>query len=252
MRYLLSIALLFVCFEVYSQGFDWQYSFRLPYFLPSKFIGISGGYSINSSVGDFDFLEDYTPCCKYQSGSGNSFEIGLVYEKWISAISAITVKTSYINTNTNFSQTIQIPRSDGINDYLAKYNYKMTEERSSLNLSGLYKYRLMESHLSVLGGLTFSFHLADDAKHTEAILSPETEQFIDGTRSRVIKRGVYGEYNNTTFSSVIGLNYDYAITKGYYSSISASINLPVSNVINNQEWKEWKFLISISILKSID
>ncbi len=252
MRYFLSIAMLFVFSEVYSQGFDWQYSFRLPYSTPSQFIGITGGYSINSSVGDFDFLEDYTPCCKYQNGNGYSLEIGVAYDYWISDLSAITLKTSFAKSNANFSQTIQIPRSDGINDYLTKYNYTMDEERTSLSLSGFYKYRLLESHLSVLGGLNFYYLLGNDAKHIEEILSPDTEQFIDGTRKRVIKRGIYGEYNTAIINTAIGLNYDYAIAKGYYSSISAILNIPVNNVIHNQDWKEWKFQISVSILKSID
>lgn len=252
MRYLLGIILLFFYIETYSQGFDWQYSYRLPYSIPSKFIGLNGGYSLNSSTGDFEFLEDYTPCCKYQSGTGYSLEIGLHYEYWLNSISAVIFKSTFNSTSSNFSQTIQVPRSDGINDYIAKYNYSMSEKRNYLILSGLFKHRILKSHFAIVAGLNSYYILGSQATHTEDIISPMDERFIDGTRSRVIKKGMYGEYNTITINPVIGFNYDYAILRGYYSSFTASLQIPVTNVINNEDWKEWKFQVSVTILKSID
>ncbi len=252
MRYFAGVIMFLICFEAFSQGFDWQYSYRLPYSIPSQFIGLSGGYSINSSSGDFDFLEDYTPCCKYKSGTGNSIEFGLIYEKWITPLSSVVLKTSYFATNSNFEQTIQVPRSDGISDYITKYRYSMSENRQTLNLSGFFKHRLMESHLSVLGGINLQFYLNSGATHTEEIISPSNEVYIDGSRKRNIKNGIYGNYNKVPINPTIGLIYDYTTIRGYYTSISTIMHIPITNVVNNELWKEWKFQISVSILKSID
>lgn len=252
MKKVILLILLLSSIKTFSQGFDWQYSFRLPYSIPTKFIGITSGYSINSSRGNFEFLEDYTPCCNYQSGQGSSINLGIVYENWITPLSSISLSISYQSTQALFNQTIQVPRSDGINDYIAKYRYEMDESRSSVNIIANYKHRIFDSHWSVLGGINLHYNTGKDANHTEEIIAPENERFIDGTRKRTIKRGMYGEYNLFGLNPIIGINYDIPILQGYYTSLSTFLQIPITNVVKNENWKEWKFQFSISILKSID
>lgn len=252
MKQLLLMVFFLTSLDTFSQGFDWQYSFRLPYSIPEHFIGFTGGYSINTATGNFEFLEDYTPCCNYQSGKGNSLNFGIIYEFWITPISAINISFNYQSTNSLFNQSIQIPRSDGINDYTAKYRYQMEELRNSIILMINYKHRILESHWSAFGGIYLFYKTSNEATHTEEIISPENERFIDGTQKRAIKRGMYGEYNFFGLNPNIGINYDLPIFQGYYSSLSTFLQIPFTNVIKNQDWKEWKFQFSISILKSID
>ncbi len=252
MRKKIIFMMILINYVACSQGFDWQYSFRLPYRIPDQFIGINLDYSINSSTGNFEFMEDYIPCCKYNSGSGYSTGVGLIYERWLNPLYAISLKFQLTSINTSFSQTILVPRSDGITDYNSKYKYEMEEKRTSLNLISKFKYRLFSSHWSAILGINFSYLLNWDATHTETIISPENETFIDQSRHRTIKKGMYGDYNTFGLYPVIGINYDYAFLKGYYAAFSSFIQVPLTNIIRNQEWKEWKFQFSVSIFKSID
>lgn len=252
MRRILILAIMIINGEIFSQGFDWQYSFRLPYKIPDKFIGFNLNYSINKNTGNFEFMEDYIPCCKYNSGNGYSLNFGIAYENWINPLGALTININYSTTNSSFNQTIQIPRSDGINDYYSIYKYEMDEKRTNLNLLAKYKHRLFKSHLSANLGVDVMYFLGSNATHTEEIIAPETETFINQTRKRIIKKGIYGDYNKFGLSLVLGLCYDYSIYRGYYASISSAIHIPITKIIQNQDWKEWKFVFSITILKSID
>lgn len=252
MRKITIIILIFVNYIALSQGFDWQYSYRLPYRIPEKFIGIKADYSLISSTGHFEFMEDYIPCCNYTSGNGYSAGVGLVYENWLNPMNAISVNFHYSSINTFFNQSIQVPRSDGITDYIATYKYEMEEKRRTLNLISIFKHRLFSSHWSAFVGLNFSYLLSSDATHTEAIISPEGETYIDQSRKRTIKKGMYGDYNKLGINPIIGINYDYVIYKDYYAAISGFVQTPFSNIIRNQNWKEWKFQFSVSIFKAID
>lgn len=252
MKKVLFLIMTLASVSAYSQGFDWQYSFRLPYSIPSKFIGLSAGYSINSSTGDFEFLEDYTPCCSYQQGQGNSLNLGIVTEYWIDGISAVNLSANYQLSKLLFSQTVPIPRSDGINDYIAKYKYEMEETRNLLTIQPYYKYRLIHTHWAALAGFNIHYLLNYQSTHSEEIISPEDERFIDGTNKRVIKSGMYGKYNTVNINPIIGLNYDFSIYRGYYTSFSSIVQIPLTNVIQNENWKEWKIQISLSIFRSID
>ncbi len=237
--------------ELLSQGFDWQYSPRLPYTIPTKFIGLSVNYGIIENRGNFGFLEDFIECCNYQAGAGKSQEISLSGEYWYKGDMALISSVGFVALKSNFSTTIMVPRSDGRNDYISEYKYTLDESRNKLILKFGAKYRIFNSHFSI--GATGNLHLyvSSTATHKEKILAPSNETFIDGSKERIIQNGILSNYNKLLFSPELFVNYDVSIIRGYYSSIKIGIDFPIFSIIEKEDWREWKFNLSIGLLKSI-
>lgn len=235
-----------------GQGFDWEYSYKLPYAIPDKFIGASVGYSFNFNQGNFAFLEDYVYCCNFEKGNGNSINFGLIGEYWLEGNQSILVNLNFINTKSKFTQTINIPRSDGTYDYVAKYEYTLDDQRNLANLWTGLKYRLFNSFYSIIMGIGASFYINSSATHTEKIISPESEYFIDGSRQRVILKGSIPNHNAAELSATFGLGYDYSLYRNYYLSFNPIISIPLTNVIKNENWKEWKISINMFFFKAIN
>lgn len=238
-------------FELFSQGFDWQYSPRLPYTIPTKFIGLSVNYGIIENRGNFGFMEDFIECCNYQSGQGKSQEISLNGEYWFKGDLAYIASIGFVSVKSDFSTTITVPRSDGKNDYFSVYKYTLDESRNKLILKFGAKYRILNSHFSVGASSNFQLYLSNTATHKEKILAPNSETFIDGTNERIIQNGILSNYNKLLFSPELFLNYDLSVIRGYYTSLKVGVDFPVFSVIEKEDWREWKFTLNIGLLKSI-
>ena len=74
----------------FAQGFDWQYSPRLPFKFPYLFGGISynPGYTLNHGNMYLQELEQtkLIDCCNFTNGTGFSNSFGLDIEYWLSLI----------------------------------------------------------------------------------------------------------------------------------------------------------------------
>jgi len=234
-----------------AQGFDWQYNSRLPYKIPNKFVGIQAEISQNSVVGEFGFVESGIKCCNFESGSGNSLALSVIGEYWLKGNLSLGGSIGIISTNSTFSKSVQVPRSNGIQDWTAVYRYKMDDVRNYLEISPQIKYRLGWKYLSVNAKLNSLILMGSSAKFTESISSPDFEYFIDGTKERKILDAHQPNYHQFVIEPYLGLTYDQAIALNYYGSISLGTSLPIMSLVNNQNYREWKASITFSIYRAI-
>lgn len=237
--------------KVFGQGFDWDYSARLPYQIPSDFIGLNFDYGVISNTGSFGFLEDFIECCEYKAGKGSSFGVSGVGEHWQNGGISLIGGIGFLQNTSEFSTIVEVPRSDGKIDYTSQYKYYLNESRSYGNLLFGVKSRLGLSHFAygILGNLKILIH--SQATHKEQILSPASEKFIDGSQTRVIQNGILSEYNKLIFTPELFVNYDYSLYLNYYASIKVTADVPLMSVIQNQKWFEWKFGLSVSFYKAV-
>lgn len=235
-----------------AQGFDWQYSPRLPFAQPREFVGVYASIGRLMNTGSFSFLEDHIPCCDYSSGFGESYRFGFTGEYWQSGVFAMNSGIGLIVNNSNFSTLISVPRSDGKIDYFSSYKYFLDESRTYLSFDFGGRYRISESHFSFGGNLNLQYKIKSTAVHKERIESPASEKFIDGSTERIITNGIIGKYNNILIIPDLSFNYDFSIMRGYYSTICLYAAFPLTSVVQEYNWREWKTGLNIRFYKSFD
>lgn len=233
-----------------SQGFDWQFSPRIPFSHSKFFWGFNASGLIISTTGNFSFLEDHIACCDYESGYGKSIKLGVSAEYWCRSAIALNGSLNINLINSSFKQTIVVPRSDGKNDYFSRYKYFLDESRNYISGDISAKYRILNSHFSAGGGISSSILISSQALHKEKIISPSDETFIDGSKERKITNGILQDYNTILITPSLFINYDLDLGIGYYSSIKFCSFFPLMSVVQNDNWREWKFGFEFQFLKS--
>lgn len=253
MKFWLNILILFFFSEyfVFAQGFDWQYHSRLPYKNPNKFVGFQVELSQNSVVGEFGFAESDIKCCNFESGIGSSIGFSAIGEYWLKGNLSVGGSIAIISTSTSFSKSIQVPRSNGNQDWTAVYRYKMEESHNYLEITPQLKYRLGWKYISVNVKLSNLIILGNSANFTESIANPDFEYFIDGSKEREILNAQSPDYNQFLIAPYFGLTYDQPIALNYYGSISLGTSIPVMSLVKNQDYREWKASVTISIYRAI-
>jgi hypothetical protein len=236
--------------KVLSQGFDWQYSSRLPFSHPKVFWGISANSGIIANSGNFSFLEDHIPCCDYEAGDGRTTQAGLIVEYWHTGSLALSGGLSLTFNSSNFKKIITVPRSDGMIDYFSKYQYFLDESRVYLGTDFGAKYRIQQTYFSVGGSISIGYNVSSSATHKERIIAPKTETFIDGKTERIITNGILRDYNDLLIVPNIFANYDFNLGIGYYTSLKIFAGLPLMSIVKVDNWREWKFGIGAQIVKS--
>ena len=144
-KYFYLIILLFSLSNLKSQGFDWQYSVRLPQETPKLFLGLEGAFLRNSSTGEFPFVENRFTCCEFESGTGWGINLGLASEYWFRDLEALRIGLSYASFSGNFTKVRSFPVIlDNDVSYMEEYEYEFETLQSYVLLSAGYKYKLDE------------------------------------------------------------------------------------------------------------
>lgn len=231
--------------HLYSQGFNWQYSSRLPFESPNLFIGLEGNYSITNSTGEFPFLENRWTCCEFNEGTGSNVKFGINSEYWISGSSALKAGVFYSTFIGDFSTITEYPAS--INGgYLEQFKYSFETIQHQMNLRLGYKYKLLPTHLSIITSLNIDYLFFEDNQSSESRIGP-VDKVAPYTRS--IPEGRIKGIRNIYLSPEIGLAYDVNLGNGLYSSIQLLADLPIMSFSSAAEWRKWQYGIGIAIYK---
>lgn len=235
--------------ELFSQGFDWQYSIRYPTSSPRLFLGGSAAYELSSCISDINFAEDKIPCCKFENGSANGYKIGICSEYWLpTGISAVSGNVAYHNkeftlkaypdpvyykNDTLYTEIININKIDYI------------------ELSAYYKYRIARTHLTVSGGMLLSILTSNSYTFKEQITNLN-HKFNNGETSRDIATGSIPDLSIIIINPSIRIGYDHSIGPGIYASAYFDFSVNANSLVKNDKWHSYNFSLGISILKGID
>ncbi|OGU13048.1 MAG: hypothetical protein A2X61_03565 [Ignavibacteria bacterium GWB2_35_12] len=235
------------CSIIYAQGFDWQFSARMPADSPVLFFGLSGEFNHLIHNGSLDLEEANCNCGAYKTGSGEGFTAGIAGEYWIDGLTAITFSGLYNYSPGKFTvQAEPLPRVDG-GMLLTEYDF--TSKIAYLLIEPGIKYRIPGSHLNIGGGLQFGFLLSNSSVHKERIIGdaneppfptnpPSYERIVDGKIS---------ELNNIFLQAKIRLGYDLTYGLGLYATPNISIGIPILNLTKTSEWKRWAFSAGLTV-----
>jgi|GEM_PF-606543 len=248
--------LFLICFlfpvASFSQGFNWQYSSRLPSKYPYLFVGVIAETNYLIHYGYIDLTEGYSKCCTFENGNGigNGFGLASEYWKGIWAIYSSFTFSTYPGNFTANGISLKRKLNDG-NLYDVKYQNQFKSTMSYVFLEIGAKYRILQSHLHFGGGIKLGILTNNKAVHTESIVSPAEERYADGTQTQTISDGKISDLKSYVITPRIKLGYDLTFGKGLYATPSISLGLPILNIAKNAQWQTWSFTFGISIYKDL-
>ncbi len=243
------LILLFIYDEVFAQGFDWQYSARLPSSSPSFFIGLTGEYNHLIHSGNLDFTEAQNSCATYTKGTGEGYSEGIRGEYWITGLLAFYGEILYVNSPGNFTvQAEPLPRIG----QLLQTEYDFSTTMTYFLIEPGIKYRLFDSHFHAGAGLQIGFLMNDNSIHKERIIGPDNAPpFPSGSYERIISDGKISSLNTFFIEPRIQFGYDLTYGIGKYATPTISIGIPVFDLTKSSGWKRWAFSAGLTIFLGI-
>ncbi len=227
----------------FSQGFDWQYSARFPAESPNKFLGINFSTSQLNNFGDINMSEFKIPCCKFDDGSGTQYGIGVAGEYWVNGGEAITAVIKYNYCSDKFTTSAE--PSYYRNDTMFT-NFELDTKRDYLTIALKYKYRIVDSHFYIAGGVNTDILINSRFEIRERVISDD-DRFNDGTNSREVKNGMISEISTFNISPEIAMGYDFTFGKGMFASPYFSLSIPLNSYTNDGSWRHISFQIGINL-----
>ncbi len=231
----------------FSQGFDWQYSARLPQEVPQFFVGLTAEAGYQSHFGEFPYLENFK-CCEYNSGSGVGANIGIAAEYWKKAnmVYGGKVLTSFVPGN--FNTLVDGQMLSNNRELITEYEFSSVITYISAEV--FIKRRIAETHLFISGNLGFGYLLNKQFEFKEKVFSPANYTFVDGSQVRNLE-GTVGELNKLMLLPGIHIGYDLNLGRGMYASPSISLGYSPVDFTETSEWKRVVYSFGITIYRGI-
>lgn len=245
---LLVIFLIFGSASLYSQGFDWQYSYREPAQGPDLFAGIVADFAYYDHSGEFFLFEDQTVCCPYKGGTGNGFRLGLKAEYWWQGDIAFNVSVSYVKAGGEFTTRQEYPR---INNIIQVVEFAYNSDLRYFDFEIASKKRLFDSHFFAEAAFGFLFKISDNSTHLERVISPAELPFTDGSTEREFPYREISGLRGFNVIPAINIGYDLNLGSNLYASISTGLKFPVMSQTSKNSWLRWQTGISISISRGL-
>lgn len=236
------------CALINAQGFDWQYSARMPFESPVLFFGLTGEFNHLIHNGSLDLEEDTCHCGAYKTGQGEGYTAGLAGEYWLDGLTAITFSAIYNYSPGKFTvKADPLPRENG---GVLLTEYEFTSKIAYLLIEPGIKYRLVDSHFHIGGSIQFGFLLDNNAVHKEKIVGDkDAPQFPTNPPSyeRILSTGRISELNSIFLQPKIRLGYDLTYGLGLYATPNISIGIPIFNLAKSSEWRRWSFSAGLTV-----
>ena len=255
--YILSLMLL-TTITAGAQGFDWQYSPRLPFRYPYLFGGIVGGMDYERHNTSLNLSENNYECCQFEAGSGFGSTIGLKGELWLQGVWGVSMQLSYLTRRGNFTAdgyslpfTVFDSQGKIIGHDTATFQNTMKSSLSYITLEAGAKRRILGTHLFAGVGIELGYLVTQKYTHTEQVISPSYFKYNDGSQQRELDDYSVSNISKFLFIPKLIMGYDIAVGLGLYTTPFVSVGFPLHNIAQNGKWNTWSFSLGISILHSI-
>lgn len=239
-------------FLALSQGFDWQYSPRLPFRIPKLFVGITGTSSVIAYSGNLNLYESFINCSKFQSGKGFAYSFGIHAEYWSTHSIAVNLGLDYQKFNGNLLTPGDSFPILVLNNILrAKVENTLDMDYSYLNIIIGIKNRLFATNFFVGTSLDVGVKLSTKYSVSEKVVSPPEYHFTDGSQTRQIFDGRLSDLSFFKISPALNFGYDAILMLGVYASPMVSFEIPLSNYSKEDRLRLVKITAGVTIYKGI-
>lgn len=243
---LLAIFLIIAVNPLYSQGFNWQYSYRFPTSSPRMFYSFGTNVEFSDYSSNLNFSEKIITCCRFKTGSATNSNIYLGGEYWLSGgIRAINAQVGYKHVSGSFEANPDPVYYIG--DTL------FTKIKSDIKVNYLtadfgIKSRIKLTHFFYSGGLGFDI-LLDNSFTNKEIVTSANHSFNDGTTERKINSGKVSSLSDIVLYPKIGFGCDINLGLGLYAEPKISLGVNLNNITSCDRWRTLDLCLGISIFK---
>jgi len=235
---------------VYSQGFDWHYSSRLPFELPKLYFGINTSYNYNMNyLNEFPVYQpsqDNELVFNYGNINDLDLSFGLVGEYWILNNTAVMLKINVNLNNNEFINNETVPIDANTNwETQQVSNYNMI----ILSFSQGIKRRINSTFINYGFVLNTEFIINQNLSSIERSVFPIDRTFINGEKE-IESDFLLPKLSTIKFKPEIFVSYDYSIAIGYYLSPFISVGYQLGSNFVDNEWTYVQFQFGFNILRA--
>ena len=244
------ILLILIMFNgAFGQGFDWQYSARMPFKTATVFMGINIAPNYNISSGKINYIEDRFPCCNFNNGSGLGYIGGLTTELWTTTGISYSITVNFDYNYSKFTQAAEeLPLADGS---IFRTEYEFRSKAYYVDAEPMVKYKIPMSHFYIGASANLQFLISSTKQHFENVVSDNT--FNDGSKTREIAdgKGKISDLKSFIFQPKIRAGYDFSIGLGKYASVYVNYGIPIMDIAQKAEWKSTNISAGFCVYTSI-
>ncbi|MFM2133141.1 MAG: hypothetical protein RL156_422 [Bacteroidota bacterium] len=226
----------------YAQGFDWEYSERMPKYSSAWYGGASALYANDGHTSNIDILEkagaEYPEiiCAALTSGSGNDLRISLAGEYWFAGGMSLSLRAGYSTRQALF--TAQSPDALLFDGSILRTKYELSTNVHALCVEPAVKVCIPSTHVWGSVGLSAEFITGSKTSLIERVLTPSGFVFTGTTSAERLladrdRVGIRGFVVNPFVSAGVDLD----VATDMYVSPSLSLGLPL---MSYAEWASWK------------
>jgi hypothetical protein len=231
--------------EALSQGFDWQYSTRMPSANPNFFIGPITSLSADMHAGSLNFSENLIPCCRFKEGSGYTAEVGILSEIWMNNGNyALNLALSFSRMKSEFEAN---PDPVYYRDDTLYTKLLFTNTINYFDIDAFYKKRMFQEHFYYALGAKLRFVASNNFEHKEKTIGDGV--FNNGMNERKINSGEMSELSFINIYPTLKIGYDLNLGLGLYASPFIDFSFSLLNQSKEDAWKNYNFRIGVSVLK---
>jgi len=228
-----------------AQGFNWQYSSRLPMDYPEFFIGINAGLTYFDNSGNIRLDEaEVLDCCKFSSGMGIGTSFGLSAEYWHLPDLSFFVNLKYSIDKHTFTKNRmgEIRVTDTLyyeNELISSTNFLILEIGAKRNIE--------DSHFHYGLSIFTSILINNSNEITEKVIKPVYFPWSE----RVVSRGRISDLTSIYLQPKLRFGYDLDLGLSSYSTIAISIGMPIFDMTEQAEWRSWQIGAEIVVWRGL-
>jgi hypothetical protein len=237
---------------IYAQGFNWQWSARLPFEISRNYWGISAKFGLQYAVGNISFLENKIQCVDYVDGNGNDISLGATFEHWEKYNRfAYRAGLQYKNNSISSYSIDYVPLNSAIT---AEYRNELAINFSEINLNIGAKYRILNTHFNIGTDIIASYIFEKTFNVTEEILGPpEVPPFTTNPPSykRDILNGEIASMHYFQIKPAISIGYDMQLGRGTYFEPNISFTIPTFSMFKGTNVHNYITSLGINFYRKI-
>ncbi len=244
--------------EGVAQGFNWQYSSRMPMQTPTLFAGVyfSGGIGAFSGTLEVPELlpngQECKECGPYESSGLSSLRFGVAGEQWLGSHSVLLFEADIaMSSELAESVTAPVPVFGGESvTTLLEYESDITQ----FSLSSSFLRRIGETHFLVGGGLGVDARLSQSVLVRQTIQGTSAAYFEEnGVRSKQrVLDVVAPEYVVLSPFASLRAGYQFPLALGMFCRASAFVKAYPLSQVSNTSWTGYTSGISLSVFLGLN
>ncbi|MDZ4745804.1 MAG: hypothetical protein SGJ05_07355 [bacterium] len=251
----LVLALCLVAQSFSAQGFDWQYSARVPFESPILFYGLEVSSGYGTHFASLDYLEKGTSytCCTYDRGSGMPFGAMIAADYWLLPEVSVQAGIGMAMRSVTFTSDPQsFPRVDHSTVTVVTSEYVFTGTITYATLQGALRYRILGTHLNIGGGLKLMVKLGETQTQIDRVISPDN-YFFNGnppSKEKDLKPTILDDASVFVLEPFASVGYDLTIRRGMYLTPTITIGGPITSLSKTQPWRALDLGVGIRLMNA--